>query len=183
MIGGEKLKQVEYKVELYFKIMKEKVSTIIIYVLIALISFSVTSMIILGYYTKKEKEHNLALLSILPVPRVLFTFIFFGTCIGCIIKIVSMDNEIQELKENNEEIVLHYEDALQNVNIENENLKDSINYYKGMYNECVLLCDSLCEEIAVRDIKLARIAEYNRIAGQNNNIKYLRGWINRVLNN
>ena len=140
MIGGEKLKQVEYKVELYFKIMKEKVSTIIIYVLIALISFSVTSMIILGYYTKKEKEHN-------------------------------------------QEIIFYYEDLLQNVNIENENLKDSINYYKGMYNECVLLCDSLCEEIAVRDIKLARIAEYNRIAGQNNNIKYLRGWINRVLNN
>ena len=140
MIGGEKLKQVEYKVELYFKIMKEKVSTIIIYVLIALISFSVTSMIILGYYTKKEKEHN-------------------------------------------QDIILYYENLLQNVNIENENLKDSINYYKGMYDECVLLCDSLCEEIAVRDIKLARIAEYNRIAGQNNNIKYLRGWINRVLNN
>ena len=140
MIGGEKLKQVEYKVELYFKIMKEKVSTIIIYVLITLISFSVTSMIILGYYTKKEKEHN-------------------------------------------QDIILYYENLLQNVNIENENLKDSINYYKGMYDECVLLCDSLCEEIAVRDIKLARIAEYNRIAGQNNNIKYLRGWINRVLNN
>ena len=140
MIGGEKLKQVEYKVEFYFKIMKEKVSTIIIYVLITLISFSVTSMIILGYYTKKEKEHN-------------------------------------------QDIILYYENLLQNVNIENENLKDSINYYKGMYNECALLCDSLCEEIAVRDIKLARIAEYNRIAGQNNNIKYLRGWINRVLNN
>ena len=140
MIGGEKLKQVEYKVELYFKIMKEKVSTIIIYVLITLISFSVTSMIILGYYTKKEKEHN-------------------------------------------QDIILYYEDLLQNVNIENENLKDSVAYYKGMYDEYVLLCDSLCEEIAVRDIKLARIAEYNRIAGQNNNIKYLRGWINRVLNN
>lgn len=140
MIGGEKLKQVEYKVKLYFKIMKEKVSNIIIYVLIALISFTITSMIILGYNTKKEKERN-------------------------------------------QDIILYYEDLLQNVNIENENLKDSINYYKGMYNECVLLCDSLCEEIAVRDIKLARIAEYNRIAGQNNNIKYLRGWINRVLNN
>ena len=140
MIGGEKLKQVEYKVKLYFRIMKEKVSTIIIYVLIALISFSVTSMIILGYYTKKEKEHN-------------------------------------------QDIILYYENLLQNVNIENENLKDSVTYYKGMYNECVLLCDSLCEEIAVRDIKLARIAEYNRIAGQNNNIKYLRAWINRVLNN
>ena len=139
MIDEEKSKQVEYKVKLYFKTMKEKIQ-IIIYVLIALISFYVTSMIILGYYAKKEKEHN-------------------------------------------QDIILYYEDLLQNVNIENENLKDSVTYYKGMYDECVLLCDSLCEEIAVRDIKLARIAEYNRIAGQNNNIKYLRGWINRVLNN
>lgn len=140
MIGGEKLKQVEYKVKLYFKIMKEKVSTIIIYILIALISFAIVSVIIIGHNTKKEKEHN-------------------------------------------QDIILYYEDLLQNVNIENENLKDSVTYYKSMYNECILLCDSLCEEIAVRDIKLARIAEYNRIAGQNNNIKYLRGWINRVLNN
>ena len=140
MIGGEKLKQVEFKVKLYFKIMKDKVSIIIISVLIALILFTVTLTGILGYNTKKEKEYN-------------------------------------------QDIILYYEDLLQNVNIENENLKDSVTYYKGMYNECVLLCDSLCEEIAVRDIKLARIAEYNRIAGQNNNIKYLRGWINRVLNN
>lgn len=120
--------------------MKDKVSIIIISVLITLILFTVTLTGILGYNTKKEKERN-------------------------------------------QDIILYYEDLLQNVNIENENLKDSINYYKGMYDECVLLCDSLCEEIAVRDIKLARIAEYNRIAGQNNNIKYLRGWINRVLNN
>ena len=144
MIGGEKLKQVEFKVKLYFRIMNINKSVAVL---------------------------------------ILFTFILFGTYIGCIIKIVSVNNEIQELKENNEEIVLHYDDLLQNVNIENENLKDSVTYYKCMYDECVLLCDSLYEEIAVRDIKLARIAEYNRIAGQNNNIKYIRGWINRVLNN
>lgn len=104
-------------------------------------------------------------------------------CIGCIIKIVLTNNEIQALEEKNEEIVLHYENILQDVNIENENLKDSVRYYRDAYNDCVLLCDSICEEIVVRDIKLERIAEYNRIAGQNNNIKYLRGWINRVLNN
>lgn len=104
-------------------------------------------------------------------------------CICCIIKIVHTNNEIQTLKEKNEEIVLHYENILQDVNIENENLKDSVRYYRDAYNDCVLLYDSICEEIVVRDIKLERIAEYNRIAGQNNNIKYLRGWINRVLNN
>ena len=140
MIGGEKLKQVEYKVKLYFKIMKGEMLFTVVVVLIALTFFSMIARCSIDYSVEKEKEHN-------------------------------------------QEIVLYYEDLLQNVNIENENLKDSINYYKGMYNEYVLLCDSLCEEIAVRDIKLARIAEYNRIAGQNNNIKYLRGWINRVLNN
>lgn len=50
--------------------------------------------------------------------------------------------------------------------------KDSIEYVSFKYNQQLIL----------RDIKLARIKEYNRIAGQRNNIKYLRGWINRVLN-
>ena len=140
MIGGEKLKQVEYKVKLYFRIMKGEMLFTVVVVLIALTFFSMIARCSIDYSVEKEKEHN-------------------------------------------QEIVLYYEDLLQNVNIENENLKDSVTYYKSMYDECVLLCDSLCEEIAVRDIKLARIAEYNRIAGQNNNIKYLRGWINRVLNN
>lgn len=140
MIGGEKLKQVEYKVKLYFRIMKDLILSILVIALAAIIPYSILITKYSFDNTKKEEEHN-------------------------------------------QEVVFYYEDLLQNVNIENENLKDSINYYKGMYDECVLLCDSLCEEIAVRDIKLARIAEYNRIAGQNNNIKYLRGWINRVLNN
>ena len=30
--------------------------------------------------------------------------------------------------------------------------------------------------------KLERIRDYNEIAKKGNNIKYLRGWINRVLN-
>ena len=41
--------------------------------------------------------------------------------------------------------------------------------------------DSIGEDLIVARIKLARIKEYNRIAGKGNNIKYLRGWINRVL--
>lgn len=144
MIGGEKSKQVEYKVKLYFNIMSAADKLIMLLILVT---------------------------------------IFFFTCFSCIIKIAFMANDIQALEEKNEEMALHYENVLQDVNIENENLKDSVRYYRDAYNDCVLLCDSLCEEIAVRDIKLERIAEYNRIAGQNNNIKYLRGWINRVLNN
>ena len=41
--------------------------------------------------------------------------------------------------------------------------------------------DSIGEDLIVARIKLARIKEYNRIAAKGNNIKYLRGWINRVL--
>lgn len=43
--------------------------------------------------------------------------------------------------------------------------------------------DSIGEDLIVARIKLARIKEYNRIAAKGNNIKYLRGWINRVLEN
>lgn len=49
-------------------------------------------------------------------------------------------------------------------------------------SEYVYTVDSLTEEIDIMKIKLDRIKEYNRIAGQGNNIVFLRGWINRVLN-
>lgn len=38
------------------------------------------------------------------------------------------------------------------------------------------------EELNIALFKIDRIKEYNRIAGSGNNIKYLRGWINRTLN-
>ena len=43
------------------------------------------------------------------------------------------------------------------------------------------IVDSLESELLIRDLKLERIKEYNKIAAKDNNIKYLRGWINRVL--
>ena len=60
-------------------------------------------------------------------------------------------------------------------NIEVENYKDSINF---LINEL----DSINEELQINKIKIERIREYNRIAAQGNNIKFLRGWINRVIN-
>lgn len=41
--------------------------------------------------------------------------------------------------------------------------------------------DSIGEDLFVAKYKLARIKEYNDIAAKGNNIKYLRGWINRTL--
>lgn len=42
--------------------------------------------------------------------------------------------------------------------------------------------DSIGEDLFVARYKLARIKYYNNIATKGNNIKFLRGWINRVLN-
>lgn len=42
--------------------------------------------------------------------------------------------------------------------------------------------DSLGEDLFITKYKLNRIKYYNDIAAKGNNIKYLRGWINRVLN-
>lgn len=50
--------------------------------------------------------------------------------------------------------------------------QDSLDYVK----------DSLGEDLFVAKYKLSRIKYYNDIAAKGNNIKYLRGWINRVLN-
>ena len=37
------------------------------------------------------------------------------------------------------------------------------------------------DELSITKFKLERIREYNRIAGTGDNIIFLRGWINRVL--
>ena len=42
--------------------------------------------------------------------------------------------------------------------------------------------DSIGEDLFVARYKLARIKYYNNIAAKGNNIKFLRGWINRILN-
>ena len=45
-----------------------------------------------------------------------------------------------------------------------------------------LVIDSLQEQLFIAKYKLERIKYYNDVAKKGNNIKYLRGWINRVLN-
>ena len=52
--------------------------------------------------------------------------------------------------------------------------QDSLNTYK---------CDTtISAELFVAKYKLERIRYYNNIAAKGNNIRFLRGWINRVLN-
>lgn len=63
---------------------------------------------------------------------------------------------------------------------------DSLIYYreqlKRTQDSLNAAKDSLGENLFIAKYKLARIKYYNNIAAKGNNIKYLRGWINRVLN-
>lgn len=62
-----------------------------------------------------------------------------------------------------------------------ESIKE-INKYIIKYDSIENINDSLNSELFILKYKLGRIKEYNEIAAKGNNIKYLRGWINRVLN-
>lgn len=72
-------------------------------------------------------------------------------------------------------------------------LQDSIiEYYDGMmkvrdeiyqnkYDSIKIINDSLNVELFRANYKLNKISQYNTIAAKGNNIKYLRGWIRRAL--
>ena len=72
-------------------------------------------------------------------------------------------------------VLFEYNNRIDSINNNYNIVVDSIEYYKNQY-------DSIYEELFVAQHKLERIREYNRIAAQGNNITFLRGWINRVLN-
>lgn len=69
---------------------------------------------------------------------------------------------------------LRYSFVIDSLKLENNNLKTVI-------REAANETDSLNEELIVANYKLERIKYYNDIAKNGNNLKYLRGWINRVL--
>lgn len=58
---------------------------------------------------------------------------------------------------------------------------DSLIYYREMYRRTNDSIDSLKIDLFIAKYKLERIRYYNDIAGKGNNIKFIRGWINRVL--
>ena len=89
---------------------------------------------------------------------------FLGLVIGCADKITNP--EVQYVQVVDSTRIIQLEQELQKT-------KDSLNVYKS---------DTLMssDEFILR-YKLERIRYYNDIAKNGNNIKYLRGWINRVL--
>lgn len=57
-----------------------------------------------------------------------------------------------------------------------------VNNTKHIIDSLTCRCDSLTGELQVAKYKLERIRYYNDVAKKGNNIVFLRGWINRVLN-
>lgn len=63
---------------------------------------------------------------------------------------------------------------------------DSLIYYRELLrrtqDSLEVVKDTTATDLFVAKYKLNRIKYYNDIAAKGNNIKYLRGWINRVFN-
>lgn len=97
---------------------------------------------------------------------------------------IDFKNELKSYKDTvsiQEETIFKLTTDVVMYNIELENYKDSVILYKDSINSLINELDSINEELQVNKIKIERIREYNRIAAQGNNIKFLRGWINRVI--
>ena len=56
-----------------------------------------------------------------------------------------------------------------------------VNSTKHIIDSLSAQCDSLTGELQVATYKLERIRYYNDVAKKGNNLKFLRGWIRRVL--
>lgn len=57
-----------------------------------------------------------------------------------------------------------------------------VNNTKYIIDSLSTRCDSLTGKLQVANYKLERIRYYNDVAKKGNNIKFLRSWINRTLN-
>ena len=101
------------------------------------------------------------------------------------------NNDYSLLRGSNDSTLISYND-LRFVNsklIELEYTKQINDKYKELHKidstSIVALnnkLDSISSKLFISEYKLNRIKYYNDIAGNKNNIKYLRGWINRVIN-
>lgn len=106
-----------------------------------------------------------------------------NTIIGLVIGIILGVLSGAALYNKNPEPIIKYiplrgnsTDSITIVNLTEElrRTQDSLNAYKAD--------TAISAELFVAKYKLERIRHYNEIAAKGNNIKYLRGWLNRVLN-
>lgn len=106
-----------------------------------------------------------------------------NTIIGLVIGIILGVLSGAALYDKNPEPIIKYiplrgssTDSITIVNLTEQlrRTQDSLNAYKAD--------TAISSELFVTKYKLERIRHYNEIAAKGNNIKFLRGWINRVLN-
>lgn len=106
-----------------------------------------------------------------------------NTIIGLVIGIILGVLSGAALYDKNPEPIIKYiplrgssTDSITIINLTEElrRTQDSLNAYKAD--------TAISAELFVAKYKLERIRHYNAIAAKGNNIKYLRGWLNRVLN-
>lgn len=97
-------------------------------------------------------------------------FLVVGTALSvmhsCTSRVVPSTKEIQYVKVVDSTRIVELENILQLT-------RDSLNAYK---NDTIM-----GEDEFILRFKLERIRYYNECAGKGNNIKYLRGWLYRVL--
>lgn len=106
-----------------------------------------------------------------------------NTIIGLVIGIILGVLSGAALYDKNPEPIIKYiplrgssTDSITIVNLTEQlrRTQDSLNAYKAD--------TAISAELFIAKYKLERIRHYNEIAAKGNNIKYLRGWLNRVLN-
>lgn len=106
-----------------------------------------------------------------------------NTIIGLVIGIILSVLSGAALYDKNPEPIIKYiplrgssTDSITIVNLTEQlrRTQDSLNAYKAD--------TAISAELFVAKYKLERIRHYNEIAAKGNNIKYLRGWLNRILN-
>lgn len=106
-----------------------------------------------------------------------------NTIIGLVIGIILGVLSGAALYDKNPEPIIKYiplqgssTDSITIVNLTEQlrRTQDSLNAYKAD--------TAISAELFVAKYKLERIRHYNEIAAKGNNIKFLRGWLNRVLN-
>lgn len=91
----------------------------------------------------------------------------FGFVLSCTSKVAQPITTIQYVQVVDSSRIIELENVLQLT-------RDSLNVYK---NDTIM-----SEDEFILRFKLERIRYYNECAGKGNNAKFLRGWINRVLN-
>lgn len=105
---------------------------------------------------------------------------------GCTPKTVTNDTVIKVVDSSPVEGMIMYilvKDSVDSIKLDsviNKITVDSV-AYNNEINRLKKSNDSLNIQLFNANYKLNKIAEYNKIAAKGNNIKYLRGWINRTL--